>query len=194
MNSSEKNQILLISHSKSSGRELMSMLEGLNLEFLFAESSSEAINIISFAEPKLIIVETFFGNENCFDLCRMLKTSQRTKLIPIIAISDIDCQNSRVQAIQSGADTFMLKPVIKEELIAHVRGKISQFNEFYLLSTTDELTRLYNRREFFKRFENEIAKNVDSIISLAIIDLDSFKQINDLYGHPMGDSVLMKFG
>jgi len=194
MNSSEKNQILLISHSKTSGRELMSMLEGLNLEFLYAESSSEAINIISFAAPKLIIVETFFGNENCFDLCRMLKTSQRTKLIPIIAISDIDCQNSRVQAIQSGADTFMLKPVIKEELIAHVRGKISQFNEFYLLSTTDELTRLYNRREFFKRFENEIAKNADTIISLAIIDLDSFKQINDLYGHPMGDSVLMKFG
>ncbi|HQE57650.1 MAG TPA: diguanylate cyclase, partial [Spirochaetota bacterium] len=194
MNSSEKNQILLISHSKSSGRELMSMLEGLNLEFLYAESSSEAINIISFAAPKLIIVETFFGNENCFDLCRMLKTSQRTKLIPIIAISDIDCQNSRVQAIQSGADTFMLKPVIKEELIAHVRGKISQFNEFYLLSTTDELTRLYNRREFFKRFENEIVKNADTIISLAIIDLDSFKQINDLYGHPMGDTVLMKFG
>ena len=61
-----------------------------------------------------------------------------------------------------------------------------------VLSLTDELTRLPNRRAFMKRLEDEIfrSKREDSPLAVAIIDLDNFKQVNDQYGHAVGDEIL----
>ncbi|MGW8311229.1 MAG: GGDEF domain-containing protein [Thiogranum sp.] len=61
-----------------------------------------------------------------------------------------------------------------------------------LLSLTDELTGLPNRRAFLRRIEDEVARvqRYGFPLSLALIDLDHFKQINDKYGHAGGDEVL----
>ena len=64
--------------------------------------------------------------------------------------------------------------------------------EIYQLATMDPLTGLYNRRQFLELLERELARvlNHERPLSLLIIDLDHFKQINDQYGHPAGDVVL----
>ena len=60
------------------------------------------------------------------------------------------------------------------------------------LATVDDLTKLYNRRYFFERFNQEVerAKRYDRPFSCIIMDLDYFKQVNDTYGHLAGDQVL----
>ncbi len=66
--------------------------------------------------------------------------------------------------------------------------------ELYQLATADPLTDLYNRRQFLELIDREIARatNYKRPLSLLIIDLDHFKQVNDEYGHPNGDLVLVK--
>jgi diguanylate cyclase (GGDEF)-like protein len=61
------------------------------------------------------------------------------------------------------------------------------------LATVDDLTKLYNRRYFFERFNQEVerAKRYDRPLSCIIMDLDYFKQVNDTYGHLAGDQVLI---
>ena len=60
------------------------------------------------------------------------------------------------------------------------------------LAATDELTHVPNRRTFFERFEEEVerARRYDANLSLVMLDIDHFKQVNDVYGHPAGDMVL----
>ncbi|HEY9076773.1 MAG TPA: diguanylate cyclase [Anaerolineaceae bacterium] len=67
-------------------------------------------------------------------------------------------------------------------------------NELVSLSTTDPLTSLSNRRSFFKALEREFyrARRYNQNFSLIMIDLDNFKQINDTYGHQVGDEILVK--
>ncbi len=64
--------------------------------------------------------------------------------------------------------------------------------EIKILSITDELTSLYNRRHFISQFKKEIerARRYSHPLSLLMIDLDNFKQYNDTYGHQHGDKVL----
>lgn len=71
-------------------------------------------------------------------------------------------------------------------------GLRDELNKVRLLSLTDEATGLPNRRAFLRRLEDEIgrAQRYGSPLSLALIDLDYFKQINDRYGHAAGDDVL----
>lgn len=70
-----------------------------------------------------------------------------------------------------------------------------EITRVHLLSLTDELTSLPNRRAFMRRLEDEVGRvqRYGSPLSLAMIDLDDFKQINDQYGHTAGDEVLRNF-
>jgi diguanylate cyclase (GGDEF)-like protein len=65
----------------------------------------------------------------------------------------------------------------------------------HLLSITDELTQAYNRRYFFERVQREFSRSLryNTALSIAIIDFDHFKDINDEYGHLIGDAVLKHF-
>lgn len=70
-----------------------------------------------------------------------------------------------------------------------------ELSRVHLLSLTDELTGLPNRRAFTRRLEDEVARvqRYGYPLSLALMDLDSFKAINDEYGHAAGDEVLRSF-
>jgi len=188
----ERSGILLVTQDAELIRNVES---SLNAEFSISHISSitEAYAKIAFSLPILIICETDLNGENGFDFCASIRKGVKTKLIPFIFISSSSKIDDRIKAIQQGADAYLVRPLNIHELNAYIRSKISQFNEFYELSVTDELTRLYNRREFLKKFSTEIEMNPEKVISLSIIDLDFFKQVNDVHGHQTGDLVLMEF-
>jgi diguanylate cyclase (GGDEF)-like protein len=162
-------------------------------EFRYFKNYETALEIIGKTHPALIIAETDIDDLNGFDFYRILRKGQKTKHTPFIFISNNDDTEKRIDAIQFGADAYLNRPINMEELKAHISTKASAFSELYNLSITDELTNLYNRREFVKLFSSETEKNPAVIISLAIIDLDFFKQVNDIHGHQTGDTVLMEF-
>lgn len=162
-------------------------------EFISFTSYDSALDTIRENHPALILSETAIDSFDGFDFFKSLRKDIKTKHTPFIFISDDDNPQKRIDAIQFGADAYLNRPLNMEELNAYISAKASAFSELYNLSITDELTNLYNRREFVKLFSSEIAKNPSVIISLAIIDLDFFKQVNDIHGHQTGDVVLMEF-
>jgi two-component system, cell cycle response regulator len=109
----------------------------------------------------------------------------------VILMSSSDEQRNVVQALDNGADDFMHKPPIADELRARLRAAdrvTSMQQELIRSATIDYLTGLFNRRAFFERAHEWLA--LSGAKSAIMFDIDHFKRINDRYGHQSGDIVL----
>jgi two-component system cell cycle response regulator len=140
------------------------------------------------------------------ELCSRLRGSQRESYIYIIFLTARDSKEDVVDGLDSGADDYLTKPFNAAELAARIRtgirildleGSLKRANEeIRILSVTDPLTGLYNRRYLFDRLPQEIkrALRYGHALSLIMCDLDHFKKVNDTYGHQAGDAILKHFG
>jgi len=148
---------------------------------------------------------------NGFQVCRRVKSSENTRFIPIIMVTALNEIEDKVKGIEAGADDFISKPFNKLELLARVKSllrikhlhdelelKIQELEiaqgKLLQLAITDGLTELYNYRYFKDQLNQEItrAKRHNTTVSIAMIDIDYFKNYNDTHGHPAGDLVLKK--
>lgn len=131
------------------------------------------------------------GLELCWE-ARLLSTCRRP--IYIILMSSNYDRHKLTEALDSGADDFIAKPVAPEELYARLRAaeRIAGMQRDLLrLASTDPLTGVFNRRAFFEEAQY-LAADAGSGTPLcaAMIDIDHFKQVNDVHGHGTGDDVI----
>jgi two-component system cell cycle response regulator len=135
-------------------------------------------------------------------LCHELKSNAAYRTRYLIMLTGEDEQQDKVEGLDLGADDYMTKPFQYPELLARVRaGKrivdlqnelVEKNKSLELLSITDGLTKLHNHRYF----QDELARAFEESqryqrpLSLAMIDIDFFKKVNDTYGHAVGDDVL----
>ena len=135
-------------------------------------------------------------------LCRELKSTAAFRTRYIIMLTGEADQEDKVEGLELGADDYITKPFQYPELIARVRAgkrivdlqkELMETNRrLELLSITDGLTKLHNHRyfqdELVRMFEE--SERYQRPLSLAMIDIDFFKKVNDAYGHAVGDEVL----
>lgn len=132
------------------------------------------------------------GVELCWET-RLLATCRRP--IYVLMMSTQYDQRSLIEALDSGADDFIGKPPLAEELYARLRAAeriLSMQRELLRIAITDPLTGLCNRRGFFEQATEACARVVppDGSLSAIVLDIDNFKQINDSYGHEIGDEAI----
>jgi diguanylate cyclase (GGDEF)-like protein len=132
------------------------------------------------------------GVELCWE-ARLLATCRRP--IYVLMMSSQYDQRSLIEALDSGADEFIGKPPLAEELYARLRAAeriLSMQRELLRLAITDPLTGLCNRRGFFEQATEACARVIppDGSLSAIIFDIDNFKRINDSYGHEAGDEAI----
>ena len=131
---------------------------------------------------------TMSGLELCWE-ARLIASANRP--LYVILMSSTRDRHRLVEALDSGADDFISKPPVPEELYARLRAAermTSMQHELIRLAATDPLTGLLNRRAFFER-ATELCAGAD-VLSAIMVDIDHFKRVNDLYGHDVGDSVI----
>jgi two-component system chemotaxis response regulator CheB len=101
----------------------------------------------------------------------------------------------RIRALHQRLYTQNLELESKNKELERLAKALNRANkELTLLSVTDGLTRAYNHRHFQERFKAEFARaeRYGTFLSCVLIDIDHFKKINDTYGHPVGDQVLIR--
>ena len=124
----------------------------------------------------------------------------------VIVITGFGEEFSYADAIGKGASDFAVKPIRPAELIARLRRVLRERaltverkqmeKKLVKLTVTDDLTKLYNSRHFFKQLQSEIDRAIryKKPLSLLLLDVDNFKHYNDTYGHLEGDKVLAQLG
>jgi two-component system cell cycle response regulator len=153
----------------------------------------------------LLIVSLSLENYDGLRLCSQARSLERTRQLPILAISDADNNARLLRGLEIGVNDYLLRPVDKNELLARARTQIRKrrytdhlrdnVQNSIEMAITDALTGLHNRRYMESHLSTlvEQASGRGKPLALMILDIDFFKSINDTYGHDAGDDVLREF-
>jgi diguanylate cyclase (GGDEF)-like protein len=128
------------------------------------------------------------------DLARYVHQKQGLATIPVVLVGGEDSPNARIECVRAGADDLLPDPVSPRLLIATVAARIERSRLIRNLVERDGLTGLLTHSAFMgemKRVWNERAQFPGRQPSMILLDIDFFKQVNDTYGHPAGDRVLV---
>jgi len=136
------------------------------------------------------------------DICRKLRGRKNGPYVYVILLTAMDKLNDLVQGIEAGADDYITKPFNAQELKARLRAGrrildlqhelLAAQTELEIRATHDGLTGLWNHGAIIERLVGELdrATREKTPVGVIIFDLDHFKQVNDTYGHSVGDQVL----
>jgi diguanylate cyclase (GGDEF)-like protein len=208
-----KRESILIVDDETSNRLLLSTyLKSAGYEVKIAKSGEEALSVVAFDPPSIVILDVLLPKMNGFEVCRQLKSSKTTYFIPVILVTALRGNEERIKGSEVGADDFIAKPFNRIELYTRIKSllRIKRLHETLAqkvdelektqkklkqMAVTDGLTGLHNYRAFRNQLHMECsrANRFELPFSLLMLDIDHFKKYNDFFGHPSGDKVLRKF-
>jgi diguanylate cyclase (GGDEF)-like protein len=172
--------------------------EGLQL--VAAQSYEEGLALANELLPDLILLDVDMPEHSGFDLCRRLKENPTTASIPVIFLTGSTDVDTKVHGFDLGAVDYVTKPFHPAELRARVRAALRMKRAQDMLTQkaqVDALTGLRNRAYLDERLAIEVSGATRASgrpLSLVMVDLDHFKNLNDTFGHPFGDLVLQRVG
>jgi two-component system, cell cycle response regulator len=193
-------QILLVEDDENVSLLLQRHLERAGYGVRAAATIGQAREIVRQMAWDLVLLDRGLPDGDGFELCRELRAASPHGYI--ILLTGESSGESKLDGFRSGADDYVTKPFVTDELLARIRAgaRIVTLQRALLdsnrrleeLSLTDGLTALRNRRAFDEELDaaHEHARRYDRPLSLAVIDVDHFKTMNDTYGHAAGDAVL----
>lgn len=190
-----RSRVLIVDDSADVHRLLRARLKLDELELESAFTEDEGFEkALSFA-PDLVLLDVGLPTDEGLRLLRRLKDDPRTRDVPVVMLSSFQSPQVKVAAFDLGAVDYVTKPFDLTELRVRMRAALRTYELLQMLSKRaqiDGLTGLWNRAFFDKRMGEELtrAQRYGHPLSLALLDLDYFKQVNDTYGHPVGDAVL----
>lgn len=191
----EKPVVLLIDDCVDVYRLLSARLRSEVIDLEHAPDGDVGIAHAIEKPPAIILLDLEMPGKDGFEVLRELKDDKRTLDIPVIVLSGLSSPHDKVTAFDLGAVDYITKPFELTELRVRVRSALRLHRLMRMLAQKaqiDGLTGLWNRQYFDERLASEVSRvnRNPGPLSLALLDLDHFKSINDTYGHPAGDAVL----
>ncbi len=203
LNFLEEYGVLLVEDSRSYRRYLHNFFKLYYpyANIMLAGSKEEALEVLQANDDfiKLVITDYALGdNTNGLELVKEIRQNYLFDDLAIIALTALDVNNIMARFLKSGANDFLQKSFNNFEFVCRIDNVVKsmiQFEEIKSYSNKDYLTGCYNRRYLYdaglKMYYS--LRRLEKPVSIAIFDLDHFKQLNDTYGHMAGDMVLKNF-
>jgi len=187
--------VLLIDDSVDVHRLLQVRLRHEQIRLVGKTSGREGLEEGKRVRPSTILLDLDMPDMDGFEVLRALKEDANTNTVPVIVLSAMSSSEDKVTAFDLGATDYVTKPFDLAELRARLRAALRLDQLLHLLAeraNVDGLTGLGNRAHYNQRWNEKVAetRRYPSPLSLAMIEIDFFKRINDTYGHPAGDEVL----
>lgn len=188
-------EVLLIDDCIDVYRLLGARLRSETMHLSYSDSGSDGLKQARETSPALVLLDIEMPGIDGFEVLRGLKSDPVTLNIPVIVLSGLNSPHDKVTAFDLGAIDYITKPFELTELRVRVRSALRLYRLMAMLAQRaqiDGLTGLWNRTYFSERLASEVARagRHNRPLSLAVMDIDHFKSINDTYGHPAGDSVI----
>jgi diguanylate cyclase (GGDEF)-like protein len=189
-------KILVVDDSSYVRKLLEKLLKAQLFQILQASSGEEGIQILQdHPEVRLAIVDYQMPGMTGVEMVSRVRRFRQTHELAILGVSALGSGWLSAHFLKHGADDFIAKPFLPEELYCRVYRSLdtlTRIEELRKSAFTDQLTGLSNRLYFFRTIPKLYRKAVEQAepFWVAMIDIDHFKSINDTYGHAGGDEAL----
>jgi diguanylate cyclase (GGDEF)-like protein len=142
--------------------------------------------------PDLILIDIYMPECNGMELATVIRQLDAFVGIPIVFLSAESDLDKQLFAIGLGADDFLTKPIQPQHLVSSVSSRVGRSLKLRSFMVRDGLTGLLNHSAVKEQLNREVAqaKRRQAPLAFAMVDIDHFKQVNDTYGHPVGDRVI----
>jgi putative two-component system response regulator len=203
---SQRTPVVLVVDDGQANRELIeACLAGVDCEVRNAEDGFAALKSIQSSAPDLVLLDVQMPGMNGYEVCQRIKASPKFRLLPVVMITSLDRTSDRVQALESGADDYMTKPVDRIELVARVRSALRLKRVYDSLDSAEQvifaLAAAVEAKDPYTEAHTqrvaEAAQRVGMRLGLPATELDALYRgglIHDIGKIGVPDSILLKPG
>jgi diguanylate cyclase (GGDEF)-like protein len=189
----EPYRILVVDDEPEVSRYHGAILEEAGMSVRLLHDPAGINEVLTEFRPDLVLMDMYMPVCSGRDLAQVIRQIPDFLSLPIVYLSNETDKVKQVSALQVGAEGFLTKPIQPDDLISAVAIRAERMRGLRSLMVRDGLTGLFNHTFLSQYLSTALAaaQREAGRVSLAMIDIDHFKMINDTYGHPAGDQVLV---
>ena len=206
MDAQEESWRVLVAEDDAVTRTMLKRdLENQGFEVVAVADGSKALAVLEKEHFPFLITDWNMPGLSGVELCAAARKMETDSYVYMLIITAEESRRKVIEGLEAGADDYLRKPIHPGELVARLntgkrilaleRRLLEANRRIAALSETDDLTGAYNRRYLSQQLPNELERSerYGRPLSIVMCDIDHFKNVNDTYGHHVGDQVLRAF-
>lgn len=192
LNINKPTHILIVDDQVSIAEFYAAILEKVGMKVTIETNPYEVLAILQSSMPDLLLLDLNMPDVNGDELAAVIRQQEQYQTIPILFISANAHPDKKTDLLEIGSDDLLSKGMPPDELVRHVKSRVERAKILTAMMYQDSLTGLLNHAQIQLAAERVFmqCKRKHGLFTIAMIDIDKFKSVNDTYGHLTGDRVI----